>query len=161
MCIITDERLLPLPTGCVLLSDNTVSQVWRAPEGAGIYKRSLPFLIENELGMLQAMNPSGYTPFAALYDPYTLWMHDLGPGQTGLPAGSLQAHLAPILLALEQAGITHGDLTPPNVIISRGHPWLLDFAESRYKSDPRRPKRPETDHYHLSRTLRYYEVNTP
>ncbi len=59
-----------------------------------------------------------------------------------------------VLDVLSEVGIRHGDLTRPNILISRNKPILLDFAESRLTSDPRPDKRPEGDRYWLTRTIK-------
>ena len=70
MCIITDGSEKHIPSNSKVLSDNGISIVFRALDGY-IYKRSIPYLIQNELSFYNAMRNTGFVPSCILYDKYT------------------------------------------------------------------------------------------
>lgn len=153
MCVLTDGSEKPLPSGSQLLTDNHISLVWRGNDG-WIYKRSIPFLIENEIGCLQDMWLTGYVPQSERYDKYTLRLRDLGQSEHVTDKEAFYNNLAGLLNALREHGIRHGDLTTAALIVKNNHPYVIDFAESRLMDDPRPDKRPEGDAYWLSNTYR-------
>lgn len=146
------SELKPLPQGSLLLSsDNGISQTWRGNDGF-IYKRSIPFLIQNEIYCLRAMYSSGYVPHAVIYDRFTIKIEDLGDTEKVTNKKDFMSHKLPLKYALVSAGVRHGDLTSWAIIIKNNHPYIIDFAESRLIGDPRPDKRPEGDDYWVDRT---------
>lgn len=145
------EIVQPLPTSCELISDNGVSQVWRG-EGV-VYKRSIPFLIENELWCLQRAEEVGiFVPHATRFDISTIMMEDLGESEPVLDCERFWQHSDKLIALLKRAGIRHGDLTTQAVIVKDNKPYIIDWAESRLADDPRPDKRPEGDIYWIDRT---------
>ncbi len=46
-------------------------------------------------------------------------------------------HLGSALRHIHERGFFHMDVKPPNVIVTRGRPVLIDFGIARYQADPR------------------------
>jgi tRNA A-37 threonylcarbamoyl transferase component Bud32 len=152
MCIKTDDTELELPPSATLLSSNGIAMVWRGNDGY-IYKRSMPFLIENELYFLRLLEASGFTPAAIRYDKYTIRMDDLGISQPVTDKDAFAKALHQVICELHRYGIRHGDLTIQAIVIKDNRPYLIDFAESRFANDPRPDKRRGGDLYWAERLL--------
>ena len=152
MCIMTDGSEKPLPSTAEILTDNGISIVWRGHDG-WIYKRSIPFLIENELWCLNQVAHRSYAPTAERYDKYTLKIKDLGNSEPVDAPQIFREHCEYLLDILKILGIRHGDLTEYAIIVKNNVPFIIDFAESRLADDPRPDKRPEGDEYWLNRTV--------
>lgn len=142
-------NILPIENGKTL-SDNGISIVIRSD--SGIYKRSIPFLIENELWCLQELALSGFVPSAERYDKYTILMQDLGKSQSVTDGAELWRNFDRLATVLHDARIRHGDLTVQAVIVRENFPYLIDFAESRRWYDPRPDKRPGGDKLWINKT---------
>lgn len=152
MCILMDGSQKKIPDNSVLVSDNSVSKVYRCPDGF-IYKRSIPFLIENELHALQRMYITGHVPRAIRYDKYTIQIVDFGNSEPVTNFKEFKITCLSLLRALKRVEIRHGDLTPPHIIVKGNWPYVIDWAESRLLEDPRPDKRPEGDAYWLNKTV--------
>lgn len=152
MCIVTDGSETPLPEGSELLTDNSISIVWRGHDGY-IYKRSIPFLIENEIFFLDLLSDSGFVPSATRIDKYTIRMEDLGETEKVDDVGSFSFMMGELYGILQKRKIRHGDLTKYSIIVKNNRPYLIDFAESRLFHDPRDDKRPEGDGYWIQKTM--------
>lgn len=152
MCVITDGSEKQIPVGSTIISDNSISIVWRGSDGY-IYKRSIPFLIENEIGILKRIEHLGVTPKAERYDKYTIKMEDLGKSQTVTKKTKFARSFKTRLDMIHSFGIRHGDLTRYSVIVKDNEPFFIDFAESRYITDLRPEKREEGDTYWMERTI--------
>lgn len=152
MCVKTDGSEMSLPDTIELISYNGVSKVWRGHNSL-IYKRSLPFLIENELYCLKKMYPSGFVPSAYRYDKYTIVMFDLGESEKVTNRSTFVYNVRNALFELAKHGIRHGDITPYAMIVKNNFPYMIDFAESRLIGDPRPDKRKEGDEYWAERTI--------
>lgn len=150
--MITDGSELSIPSNSTIISDNSIAVVWRGNNGI-IYKRSMPFLIENELYCLQVMWPTGFVPQAHRYDKYTIAMKDLGVSQPITDKNKFVTGMYQMGAALKSKGIRHGDITKYAVIVKDNMPYLIDFAESRLLEDPRPDKRPEGDGYWIRKTI--------
>lgn len=151
MCVITDGSELNLPDNAVLISDNKISQVWRV--GLQIYKRSTPYLTNNEWYFLSKMYKLDRSPQCWLSDKYTIgmWYFEDTPVTN---KEELYAEIPRVLADLKKAGIRHGDLTRPALRIRNNRIYLIDFAESRHWDDPIIDKRPEGDRYWLTKTIK-------
>lgn len=153
------ENLRPIEIG-EELSNNGISIVGRGT-GGYVYKRSIPFLIQNELYCLQKLyynsarydRRRAYVPRADLFDKYTIRMEDLGIGELVINAKKFMPHKWIIEEILKEAAIRHGDLTTQAIIVRDQKPYLIDFAESRLVNDPRLDKRSEGDAHWLDRTF--------
>lgn len=152
MCVITDGSEKPIPDDAVLISDNHIAQVWRSKDGY-IFKRSMPFLIENELYCLQTMWPTGFVPYAWRYDKYTIAMQDMGDSEPVTDKNLFVTQMYQMIAALRQKGIRHGDITKYAIVVKDNNPYLIDFAESRLWDDPRPDKRKEGDGYWLRKAI--------
>lgn len=152
MCIVTDGSEKPIPEGSTKLSDNGISIVWRGNDGY-IYKRSTPFLIENEYGMLSRLKGRGLAPSVIRYDKYTLRIEDLGKSEPVTNKRLFTNLFKSRLDSLRDYGIRHGDLTRYSVIVKNNMPFFIDFAESRDITDTRKDKRPEGDYYWMEKTI--------
>jgi len=109
-------------------------------EGSWVYKTQSKFLTDNEIYCLKLMYPSGYVPFAEQVSNAVIrleYIHDMPVTDFDV----LNYHFSRVLKALRDAGIRHGDLTKPNVLIRDNHPYLIDFATARLFNDPRLDKR--------------------
>lgn len=134
------------------LSNNGISIVGRGT-GGYVYKRSIPFLIENEIYCLQQMANSELVPQAERFDKYTIRMEDLGIGELVFDANAFMMWMPSLEDALANAHIRHGDITTQAIIIRQNIPYLIDFAEARLWNDPRPNKRPGTDWEWLNKTF--------
>ena len=140
------------------LSNNGISLVSRGT-GGYVYKRSIPFLIENELYCLQKLHLDmdfhrySYVPWGERFDKYTIKMEDLGIGELVTDIDKFMSHKRPLEKMLKENVIRHGDITTQAIIVRDQIPHLIDFAESRIGSDPRPDKRPEGDGYWLDCTF--------
>lgn len=153
MCILTDGSEKPIPEPAVVISDNTISTVWASSDG-WIYKRSIPFLIENEEWCLREMSARGFAPRYERFDKYTLRIADLGESEPITNPKAFRITCKNLLAVLKSVGIRHGDLTRYAIVVKNNWPFLIDFAESRLIDDPRPDKRPEGDEYWLNKTVR-------
>jgi len=149
MSLVTED-MTKLPTS-TLISNNGISVVYRANDT--IYKRSIPFMIENEIYCLKKMYNSGYVPSCFRYDKYTIATQNLGFSMEVTDCRAFMIHKEMILQALKDAEIRHGDITEQSIIVVHNKPFLIDFAESRLINDPRPDKRPEGDKYWLDKTF--------
>lgn len=145
------NNLKPLPEKLDLLSDNGIALVYRA--GGMIYKRSIPYLIENEYYCLQILGRSTpYVPSSSRYDKYTIVMENLGTSKRVTNPELFKEHRLELINMLHKCSIRHGDITPPHVFVKNNVPKIIDWAESRYGGDPRPDKRPEGDVYWSQQT---------
>jgi len=133
-----------------VIKDHPCSKLWR--EGDYIYKWQPKHLAENDIWCLEKMFPFGFVPAVERVELEvirTTFIEDEAP--TNIE--QLLRNVVNVLDVLVEVGIRHGDLTRPNVLISRNKPILIDFSESRLMTDPRPDKRPEGDRYWLNRTI--------
>jgi RIO-like serine/threonine protein kinase len=152
MCIVTDGSERDIPEPASQISFNGVSRVWRY--GGFVYKRSTPFLTNNDYYFLELLQDSGYVPgFLSRFDKYTIKMEDLGKNQTVTNKGVFVSHMREIHKCLIDNRIRHGDLTRYAIVVRSNKPHIVDFAESRFADDPRPDKRPEGDAYWIERTI--------
>ncbi len=138
------DAFVDAPEGTVLHSDNGISQTAINKEDGLIFKRSIPFLIENEFYFLRKMQGTSYVPTVERYDKYTIMMPFI-ENQPVTKPNIFMRHRVKFLKALRNAGIRHGDLTTPNVLVNENRPIVIDWAESRRWGDMRPEKRPEGD----------------
>lgn len=150
MCIVTDGTEKPIPIPAKLLSDNSISLVWRTTPW--IYKRSIPYLIETELAMLTTMK-GVYVPVVERYDKYTLKILDVGESEPITDTDLFISNCTHFLTVMAMRGVRHGDLTPPHVIVKNNSPIVIDWAESRVFADPAPDKRKEGDNYWMHSTM--------
>ncbi len=156
--LINQDEIKLIPVGesivsgaITTISDNGISIVYRCEDW--IYKRSIPFLIENELWCFEKMFEYDFVPYAKRWDKYTLQIQYLEPMLvTNKKEFKLQCYA--LLDALRACEIRHGDLTKYAVIVRDNKPYLIDFAESRLMDDPRPDKRPKGDGYWIWRTFK-------
>jgi len=117
-----------------------------------VYKRSIPFLIENELWILEYLRETRYVPLATRFDKYTLEIEFI-KSEPVTSATIFEYHCNEFLKILEKSGITHGDLTEANIIVRDNKPIVIDWAESRLRGDPRPAKRLEGDRYWMQKAM--------
>jgi SAM-dependent methyltransferase len=129
-------------------SDSIVTMVGRT-----LFKRQPKHLTDNEIYALNALAGSGYVPLATRTANEVIEMEYLGPSEKVTDITTFLGHYHPILEALEGAKIRHGDLTRYALVIKDNRPIMIDFAESRYWSDPRLDKRRGGDEYWLAKTM--------
>lgn len=134
------------------LSGNSVSRVWR--EGEWIYKRQPKYLADNEWYAITLADAlESYVPFIAQRtDDETICMSFIETEPVTDTALFL-SHYWPVLDALKAAGLRHGDLTIPHVLVRNNCPVVIDWAESRTWDDPRPDKRRSGDAYWLRKTM--------
>lgn len=147
----------------VILSNNGISHVVLHRPTNTIYKRSIPYLIENEVYWLNRMNELATTDnllrFSYVpdniqrFDKYTISMEYLGESQPVKNKVKFMAHIAFLEYMFQDIKVRHGDLTSPNTIVRDDIPHILDWAESRFMGDPRPDKRPLGDKYYLQQTF--------
>ncbi len=134
----------------MIISDNGISKV--ELKDGWIYKTQPKFLTDNEIWCLKSLFPLQYVPFAIQIDIETIKIKYI----VSMPVTNpelLNYHLVKVQKMLIDVGIRHGDLTEKNIIVHENRPYVIDFAESRLMSDPRKDKRPEGDDYWLNKTL--------
>lgn len=145
------ENLTGLPVSA--FHNNGISCVYRC-EGK-VWKRSIPFLIENEIYCLQVMGSiSSYVPKARRLDKYTIEMEDLGESEPITDREAFKLHKYGLIDAMQRCSLRHGDLTVANIIVKDNVPKVIDWAEARFARDPRPDKRTEGDYYWLDETWR-------
>lgn len=143
-----------IPQGATVIKNTNCSQVYLHENW--IYKRSVPFA-ENEYRWLKALEDSEYVPKAQWLGDSTFRTEYLGDHQeswasvTGMD--EFMSHEEPLLRALQEAGVRHGDLTRLAIIVRDNKPMLIDFAQSRALDSSQPDKRPEGDSYWLRRTM--------
>ena len=163
------HNLKTLPTNAndsVILSNNGISHVVLHRPTNTIYKRSIPYLIENEIYWLNEMEKFGkdkenhprsehiYVPGnIQRFDKYTISMEYLGESQPVSDEKAFMEHVDSILFTFFHIRVRHGDLTSANVIVRDDIPHILDWAESRFMDDPRPDKRLYGDKNRLQQTL--------
>ncbi len=152
MCVVTDGSEKQIPRESALITDNGISVVYRGHDG-WIYKRSTPFLTENEIFFLQKMKDTGFVPDAKRYDKYTAQIEDLGNSDYIIDKDKFRFNMYHLLDTLKHKKIRHGDLTKYSIIVKADWPYVIDFAESRLMDDPRPDKREEGDRYWIERTI--------
>lgn len=149
------DNLKPIPQPSQILNDNGISVVFRGAYADGdgiIFKRSIPYLTENEWYCLDTLRRTGFVPQALRWDKYTIQIQDLGQSEHITNRDLFMSYKYDLLDTLQRYGIKHGDLTTANVIVKNNHPFVIDWAESRWGSDPRPQKRPEGDRYWIENT---------
>lgn len=156
------DNLSTIPNTSVVLSDNGISHIVLDKDTDTIYKRSIPYLIENEIYWLNTMKRfadgmdehSSYVPGnIKRFDKYTISMNYLGESQPVQDKTKFMMHRGRIGFALAHIRVRHGDLTSANIIVRGDFPYILDWAESRFKNDPRPDKRDDGDSYWLDKTF--------
>ena len=138
------DNWVDLPSEAIRLHDNGISITYHAEEAELVFKRSIPFLIENEFWCLRQMQGTSYVPTVERYDKYTIMMPFIENEFVTKP-NLFTRHRVKFLKALRNAGIRHGDLTTPNVLVNENRPIVIDWAESRRWGDMRVDKRTEGD----------------
>lgn len=128
------------------------SRVWVL--GNTVYKSQPKYLTDNEFYFLTAMEDTGYVPLRVRREGIELISMEYVV-QTPVTDGTeFLSHYVPVLTALRNKGIKHGDLTTYSVLARNNRPVLIDFAESRWIGDPIPTKRRESDAYWLRRTMK-------
>lgn len=145
------DNLTPLHN-VEILSDNGISIVMKAGVNRLIYKRSIPYFIENEFWMLEHMSASGFVPNVTRIDKYTIAMINHGESEPITDINVFMASRETLKETLQQYEVRHGDITPPNIIVRDNQPVLLDWAEARLMNDPRPDKRMPNDAYWIDKT---------
>ncbi len=138
------DNWVDLPSESILMHDNGISCTYHAEKVGLVFKRSIPFLIENEFYFLRQMQGTSYVPTVERYDKYTIMMPFV-ENQPVTKRNTFMRHRKRLLMALRNAGIRHGDLTVPNVLVNENRPIVIDWAESRRWGDMRKDKRIEGD----------------
>lgn len=159
------HNLRSIPTDdSVILSNNGISHVILHRPTATIYKRSIQYLVENEIYWLNRMKEFAkgaerqpwlsYVPGnIQRLDKYTISMEYLGESQPVNDETKFIRHWKRIGIMLIYIQIRHGDLTPPNIIVRDDIPHVLDWAESRFMDDPRPDKREGSNEFWLRQTF--------
>lgn len=150
--LIDQSAIKPIPDDMTLISDNGISVVHRASDGF-IYKRSVPYLINNEYTFLQELWSTDFVPKCERHDKYTLKIRDLGESEPVIDRDRFVIRCEQFFRALKALGIRHGDLTRPHIIVKNHTPKVIDWAEARWACDKAEDKRPEGDEYWLRKTM--------
>jgi hypothetical protein len=147
--LVDKKALKPLPESAELLSDNGISMVYC---GGEIYKRTIPYFINNEFVFLKLMHK--YAPRCERHDKYTLRIRDLGKSDGITDTAKFVRSCNRFLGELFAQGVRHGDLTKPHVIVKDNEIKVIDWAESRLAGDLALDKRPDGDRYWLNKTMK-------
>jgi len=129
---------------------NGISVIYKNSEW--VYKRSIPFLAENEIYFLDVLSHTEYVPFAERFDKYTILLALLENEPITNPT-IFEYHCKRFLTVLERHGIKHGDLTEANIFVRDNKPIVIDWAEARFANDPRPSKRLEGDTHWMLKTM--------
>lgn len=122
--------------------------------GGKIWKRQPKHFTDNEYHWLRAMESSGYVPInVVLEDLDTISMEYIRVGEV-TSVDAFMAHYWPVLEAMTNVEVRHGDLTEYAVLVRDNKPVIIDWAEARIRTSPIPSKRPEGDMYWLRRTMR-------
>lgn len=132
------------------LSGNSVSRVWL--QDGYIYKVQPKYLCDNEWYALEFLRDTGFVPLAKRFGDETICMEHI-VGTLVTDEALFRDNCEAFLGRLFRVGLRHGDLTRPHVFSVGDSPIVIDWAESRWHSDPRPDKRPEGDIYWLWRTV--------
>lgn len=147
------ESLRELPEPSYMISWNGISLVCR-DEDNFIYKRSIPFLIENEQAFLLALADTNFVPACSRYDKYTLRIENLWGSMPITDPFVFVQDCKDFLATLTSRKIRHGDLTKPHVLVRNNRIKVIDWAEARWEDDPAPDKRVEGDEYWLDKTMK-------
>jgi RIO-like serine/threonine protein kinase len=110
-----------------------------------IYKSQPKYNTDIEYHFLKLLEPSGYVPQDVRQEDVELISMEYIPPQQVTNINVFTSHYKPILRALKDAGIRHGDLTNQSLLIKNNKPIMIDFGESRWITDPIPSKRPDSD----------------
>lgn len=150
--LIDNSEVKPLPDSAKLVSDNGISYVFKGRDG-WYYKRSIPYLVNNEYSFLMHMGITGFVPMVYRFDKYTLRIEDVGMNHPVSDEKKFNDVCKEFMFELGKLGIRHGDLTAPHVIVTEySGIYVLDWAESRWQNDPAPDKRVEGDEYWMNKT---------
>lgn len=142
-------------TNPVNLSGNAIATTWR--EGEWIYKQQPKHFAQNEWYALTHFSLGSYVPDRVRRSDHETIKMRFVETELVTDAPAFLSHYWPVLQALKSAGLRHGDLTEPHVLVVDNRPIIIDWAESRVWDDPRpdkRPgKRPGGDAYWLRKTM--------
>ena len=155
MCIMLDGTEFEIPAAARLVSDNRISLVYE--HGDVFYKRSIPYLINNEYYAIKAMEAVNafFTPHCERLDKATLRFERILTARIEpRDTERIKQSAASFMRCLAEAGLRHGDLTPPHVLWDGYGLVVIDWAESRWAADPAPDKRPEGDPYWMEKTLK-------
>jgi RIO-like serine/threonine protein kinase len=134
-----------------LLSDNGINQVYR--NGAWVIKKQPKFLTDNEWYALRLLKDTGFVPQAEKVDISTLRIEYVENEPIADPV-EFHNNCWIALETLKKHEIRHGDLTRYAVLVRNNAPVIIDWAESRYRYDPRPDKRRGGDAWWLAKTIK-------
>lgn len=149
--LVPEGQLKDLPEQATLMTDNGISAVYNGRDGY-IYKRSIPYLIENEISFMDKMNDTAFVPMFSRHDRYTIRLEKLEP-LIIFDKNMFMQSCQMFLFELHARQIRHGDLTKPHIFAKHDRIVVIDWAESRWATDPAPDKRPEGDEYWLNKTM--------
>jgi RIO-like serine/threonine protein kinase len=119
------------------------STVWL--EDGRIYKCQPKYNTDIEYYFLRILEPSGYVPQDVYQEGIETISMEYIPPQQVTNVYEFMSHYKPMLKALKEQGIRHGDLTDYSILVKNNKPIMIDFGESRWIKDPIPSKRPEQD----------------
>lgn len=128
------------------------SVVWL--ENGRVYKSQPKFLTDNEYYFLRVMQNSGYVPGDVVHEGIELVSMEYVRHEPVTDPEEFWRHFSPVLQAMRDRGIRHGDLTEYSVLVNNNKPVIIDWAEARIATSPIESKRPDGDSYWLRRTMR-------
>ena len=148
MCILMDGTQSEIPAGCELISDNKISRVYFLQTSTVplIYKRSIPYLIENERWALEQLKGQFAPRIKGLIDKYTLCIEYIDNQRIANPSKFMR-ECKSALKYFHNWGLRHGDLTVPHIRVINDSPVVIDWGESRVILDRRKDKRERDDYW--------------
>lgn len=128
-------------------------KVWRYLDR--VYKQLPKYNADNAIYFLTAMQDTGYVPKDVRREELEVISMEYiqEDSITAIDPAILWSHYNPLLDALKDKGIRHGDLTTYSILVRDSRPYLIDFAESRIWDSPIPDKRPEGDSYWLKKSF--------
>jgi len=134
-----------------LISDNGISQVYR--DGEWVVKTQPKFLTDNEWYALQLLADTGLVPQAEKVDISTIRIRYI-ENEPITDVSKFERECWHALEVLKEKKIRHGDLTHYAIRVRNNAPVIIDWAESRYRYDPRPDKRRAGDAWWLAKTIK-------
>jgi RIO-like serine/threonine protein kinase len=134
-----------------LISDNGISKVWR--DGDFVVKEQPKYLTDNEWYALQLLKDTGLVPQAEKINISTIKIEYI-ENESIVDPTAFHNNCWAALEALKKHDIRHGDLTKYAIRVRDNAPVIIDWAESRYRYDPRPDKRRGGDAYWLDKTIK-------
>jgi RIO-like serine/threonine protein kinase len=144
---------MPVPDSATVLRQYpTTITIWSA--GNRLFKQQPKYMTDNEYFFLKKMESTSYVPPDVRQEDIETISMEYIHDEPVTDTLKFRAHFWPVLYALAKNGIRHGDLTKYSVVVNNNRPYIIDFSESRWITDPIPSKRPQSDAELLEKAFR-------